>query len=121
MTETQSFIIDVFKIVPDEAVCFIQAPSIDNAEFQKLMRPSEFPYFQQITLTPSNKEHLSSLVKIEHVEESFHNLEIRHNGNLLFEGFDGMEIGAISKEMQLPSSFINKYINSGVCTISKEW
>ncbi|WP_157593284.1 hypothetical protein [Rufibacter tibetensis] len=58
---------------------------------------------------------------MEQVEEEFQSLEIRQKGNLLFEGFDGMEIGTASKEMNLPLSFVSKYVDSGICAISKEW
>jgi hypothetical protein len=51
----------------------------------------------------------------------FHRLEIRQDGNLLFEAFDGMEIGTVSEKFNLPDEFITKYINPGMLTVSSEW
>ena len=120
MTETQCFLIDIIKIVPDGSVCFIQAPSLDNFEFQKLMNLSEFIYFQQVILTSENKELLSELIKLEQIEQYFHSLEIRSDGDLLIRGTDGMEMGIFSSKLDLPSDFENKYTSLGMCLISND-
>jgi hypothetical protein len=121
MTETQTFFIETIKLVPDGSVCFIQAPSIDDYDFQQTVQTSEFPYFQQLVLTLENKERLSELVKMKPLEEYFQSLEIRQEGTLLFEAFDGMEIGTFSKKFILPDEFENKYKSLGMLTVSSEW
>jgi hypothetical protein len=121
MTETQTFFIETIELVPDGSVCFIQAPSIDDWEFQQTMQTSQVPYFQQVVLTLESKERLSELVKLKQLEEQFHSLEIRQEGNLLFEAFDGMEIGTFSKKFKLPNEFESKYKSLGMLTVSSEW
>jgi hypothetical protein len=121
MTETQTFFIHIVKNAPNGSVCFIQAPSIEDYEFQQIMQPSKFPYFHQIILTGENKERLIEMVHLKQLEQYFHNLEIWQDGNLLFEAFDGMEIGTFSKNFNLPDEFITKYINLGMLTVSSEW
>ena len=102
MTETQTFFFDIIQLVPVGSVCFIQAPSLDDFEYQQVMQSSPFPYFQHVVLTAENKERLSKLVKLKQLEKYFHSLEVRVEGNLLLEAFDGMEIGTFSKKFKLP-------------------
>ena len=47
-------------------------------------------------------------------------LEIRENGVLLFEGFDGCEYGMISKWVIIPEWFKEKYVTE-TCIVSNEW
>ena len=122
MTETQSYIIDVINLVPDNSICFIQAPSLeDHSALNNLLMSSEFSYFRQVVLSHTNKEIISLIIKDEEVEGYFQSIEIRHDGKLYFEGYDGMEYGTISKDINLPESFIKDYINCGKCIVSNEW
>lgn len=111
----------VLKLVPEGAVCFIQAPSCDNPKMLKLMQPSQFDYYTQVPLTIANRQQLVNLVNDEHVEQEFQSIEIRLGDKLLFEGFDGLEIGTISKTVQLPVNFVQNYIHSGQCSVSDRW
>ncbi len=121
MTVTQSYTIDIIKLVPDDSICYIQAPSNDNSQFLNLMKPSQFEYYLQIVLTPANKELLTKVIANDNVEEYFQSIEIRHNNQLLFEGYDGMEYGTVSKNLKLPVEFIEKYIGEEMYIVSKEW
>ncbi len=82
---------------------------------------SQFAYYQQMILSPANKETLVKIIKEEEVEGYFQSMEIRHDGKLYFEGYDGMEYGTISKDINLPENFIRDYINGGMCIVSNEW
>jgi hypothetical protein len=121
MNETQSYIIDIINLVPDQSICFIQAPSLESAEFQNLMTPSSFPYYQQLILSPINKGLLINLIVNECIEDNFQSLEIRLDGELLFEGYDGMEYGLISKKVNLTNKFRDNYINRDMCAVSNDW
>jgi hypothetical protein len=122
MTETQSFLIDMLLLVPDGAICFIQAPSIDDSSILGLWQPSEYPYYQQVLLTAENKQRLINIVKTEGVEQDFHSLEIKQANQLLFKADDGMEMGVVSKNFVLPASFIDKYAKTyEMCVIADSW
>lgn len=122
MTETQSYIIEVINLVPHNSICFIQAPDIeDSSALNNLLMTSEFGYYKQVTLSPANKEKISEIIKDEEVEGYFQSIEIRYNGKLYFEGYDGMEYGTISKDLNVPENFIKGYINGGMCIVSNEW
>lgn len=121
MTETQSYTIDIFNILPNEASCFIQAPNLEDPEILMLMLPTQFEYYKEIKLTDSNKKKIIEKVTTQNIEEDFQSIEIRHKNQLLFEGYDGMEYGTISKAFKLPIWFIEKYIKSEMCGVSKEW
>ena len=122
MTDTKPYIIDVINVVPDNSVCFIQAPSIEgDSALNDLLMPSQFPYYQQVILSAANKETLVMIVENEEVEGYFQSMEIRHNGKLCFEGYDGMKYGTISKDINLPDTFIRDYITGGMCIVSFEW
>ena len=121
MTETKSYFIDVINLVPDNSICFIQAPSIDaSSTLNNLLMPSELDYYQQITLSPANKEKICEIIKAEDVV-GFQGIEIRHNGKLYFEGYDGMVFGTISKDINLPKKFVKDYIESDMCNVAVEW
>ena len=46
MTETQSYIIEVINLVPNNSICFIQVPNIEDCSaLNNLLLPSEFGYY----------------------------------------------------------------------------
>ena len=122
MTDTQSYIINVINIVPDNSVCFIQAPGVEHSSaLNNLLTPSKFPYYHQVILSPLNKEALIKIVKDEKVQEYFQSLEITTNNKLSFEGYDGMEYGTISKDIKLTDNFIRDYVDEHMCVVSEKW
>jgi len=121
MTETQSYIIDIIRILPNEASCFIQAPNLSNSEILTLMSPTKFEYYKEIKLTEANKKKMIENIMTKNIEEDFQSIEIKYKNQLLFEGYDGMEYGIISKTFELPIWFVDKYIKNDMCSISKEW
>lgn len=121
MTEEQCYFKEVINLVPDDSICFIQAPSLEDSEILHLMEPGKFSYYQQVKLTAFNKKMLLEILATEEIVQYFQSNEIRFNDQLLFQGHDGMGIGIISKNLILPDQFINKYINDELCIVSKEW
>lgn len=121
MTDTQSLAIDILKIIPDDSLCFIQAPSIDKSAILNLFKPSQFDYYRQIELTKENKNRLGEVITSENIESHFHSLEIKHNNSLLCEAHDGMEMVILSKNMNIPNWFADKYLKTDLCVISSDW
>ena len=85
------------------------------------MSITQFEYYKEIKLTESNKLKLAEIIEGLNIEDDFQSLEIRYNNQLLFEGYDGMEYGTISKTYNLPIWFIDKYIKNDMCIVSSEW
>ena len=121
MSETQSLIAEVIKLVPNHSICFIQAPDIESKTYKDLVIASPFDYYQQINLTDGNKELLIKAIIEEDLEESFQGIEIRLNDKLLFEGYDGMEYARISREVPLTCMFQTRFIDTDLCLVSNEW
>jgi hypothetical protein len=122
MTETQSYIIDVINLVPVNSILFVQAPSIENSGILNLMQPSSFEYYKQILLSQLNKRLLIEIISNENIEVYFQSIEIRFNEQLLFEAYDGMEFGTMSKKLRLTDQFTESYIYSKkMCIVSSEW
>ena len=121
MSETQSLITEVIKLVPYNSICFIQAPDIESTLYHNLVTASPFDYYQQITFTDGNKELLIKAIIEDDLEESFQGIEIRLNNKLLFEGYDGLEYARISREVPLTYMFQTMFIDTELCLISKEW
>jgi len=115
-----SFIIDVINILPEKVECFIQAPSLENSLIKEMFKKSDFDYFELLKLDKKSKV---KFIKQE-AETSFsvyiQKIEIKENGTLLFEGFDGLDYGLISKKISLPEWFKEKYVPD-ICMVSNEW
>lgn len=121
MTQLENkFFVDILKILPDEIDCFIQAPSLENHFIGRMLRDSDYSYYKLLNLDKTSKD---EIIKQE-IETSFamfiQNIKIKVNDILLFEGFDGVEYGTLSREISIPEWFKKKYIPE-VCMISTEW
>jgi hypothetical protein len=99
------FLIDVLNILPEEVECFIQAPSLDNNIVNDMLKNSDYDYYKLLRLDKVSKD---KFIRQE-LETSFsiyiQSIEIKKNGILLFEGFDGVEFGMISQKVLLPGWF----------------
>ncbi len=121
MTQTgNNFLVDVLNILPEGIECFIQAPSLDNIIIEKMLQDSNYDYYKFLKLDKTNKDKF-----IEQELETFfgmyiQKIEIKEKGVLIFEGFDGVDYGTISKNIFIPEWFKEKYIPD-TCTISNEW
>lgn len=115
-----SFFIDVLNILPEKVECFIQAPSLDNVIIQEMFENTDYDYYKLLSLDETNKK----TVLRQELETSFsiyiQSIEIKENGVLLFEGFDGVEYGTISKHILIPNWFKEKYIPD-TCVVSSDW
>ena len=121
MREELEFMIDTIEIVPDNSICYIQAPSIDKANFLELFTESKYNWARQVVLNSENKEKVKNLLLRSEFEDQFHNVTIEKEEEKIFEGYDGMEIGEVSKKLSLPNWYVEKYIESKYCNIAKDW
>jgi len=121
MTVQQSFFIDVLSLMPVGAKIFIQAPSMDNESFLRIMKDSEYEYFKYLDLSSENKKILINEISSSETQKDIQRIEIKFNNHLLFEGFDGVEFGTISKVLDLPDNFILKYFEGYICVVAKDW
>lgn len=121
MRENQTLIIDVINIMPDGVDCYVEAPSLDDEVVLNLMKPTKYDYFTVIKLDAEHKKILIKRILDGEVHEYFQRVEIRDGDKLLFEGYDGVEFGIISKDVALPADFARKHINQDSCNISADW
>lgn len=121
MREELEFLIDTIEIVPNNSICHVQAPNIKNTDFHELCEKSKYNWAQQIVLNSENKEKFKNLLLRSEIEGQFHNIIIEEEEVKIFEGFDGMEIGEVSKTLNLPNWYLDKYIKTKYCNIAKNW
>lgn len=121
MDNDNNLIIDTLTILPDKVDCYIQAPSLENNEMLSMMNDTQFPYYKQIHLSQTNKNYFLSLLKKGQISDYLQNVKIESNGILLFEGYDGVEYGVLSKTIAVPKWYKKEYIETHICSISKEW
>lgn len=116
------FFIDVIKILPNDIDCYICTYDIDDEITLNLMDDiSEGDFDKYIKLNETSKAIFIDRLKKATIVEYFYCIEIRKNLNLLFRGFDGIESGTFSKEVNIPNWFKEKYKEDWTYSISKEW
>src|SRR5690606_4052343 len=118
--EHNNFLVDILSILQHEVECLIQAPSLENSTIQKMKESSKYDYYNVINLTEGNKEEFINEEFTNSIRNYIQNIQIRKGDSLLFEGYDGVEYGIISKHLIIPDWFIKKYVPD-TCTISNEW
>jgi hypothetical protein len=116
------FFADVLRILPDKINCIIQAPSIENEEILNAMEDTESSY-KIIKLNGHIEK--ENLIKKLGGEDVFHfqYIEIKSplSNKKLFEAWDGVEYGAISKDVKIPDRFREKYFDIEMYYVSNEW
>lgn len=121
MTIEQSFFIEILNIMPLNSVCYLQAPNLDSSALLKKLEETEYPYYKSIEISNVNKELIIDCILNEDIQDDIQSIQIRFGETLLFEGFDGVEFGTISKNIALTNDFIEKYVNDDFCNISNDW
>jgi hypothetical protein len=121
MQHDSSLLISLFNILPDEVDLYIQAPSLEDETILNLMSQSSKDYYKIFKLNNLNKGDFINHIETHPVLQFFQNIEIKNGEVLLFQGFDGVEVGILSKNVKTPEWFNEKYIITGDCTLSKDW
>jgi len=121
MDNTGLLLIDVLSILPEGVDCYLQAPSLEDEVIVSIMNEAKFANSKSIKLDGKIKEKFIERIINYSIIEYFHRVEIRNNNKLLFEGYDGIEYGLISKSIIIPEWFIEKHIKSENCIISEDW
>ncbi|MBS3915314.1 MAG: hypothetical protein KG003_12535 [Bacteroidetes bacterium] len=115
-----NLLIDILNVIPAKMECYIQAPSLNNKIILDMFKKTEYDYYQLLIIDETNK---NTIVNQER-ETSFgiyvQRIEIKKNGALLFDGFDGVEFGIVSKNLVIPEWFKEKYVPE-TCMISPNW
>lgn len=121
MNDNITFFIDTLNILPLNTECLIQAPSLDNIFFLSLMSETDYNYYKSIHLDNEHKMEIINILKKYPIIDYFQKIEIRDNKSLLFEGFDGLDFGIFSKNINIPDWFRNKYSQDEMYIISSDW
>ena len=114
--------IAIIDLIPYKSVFYIQAPDLPASDMSKILQETNFGYYKAFSLDEKSKSILIDSIRTISLTGYIHTLEIKLNDQLLFKGFDGMELGVVSKNIVLPSEFIEIFIErEEMCVISKEW
>ena len=119
-TRHENLLTDRLQILPEEIECFIQAPSLENETIQNMMAVTEYDYYKLLRLSKSNRNEFINQELANSIGDYIQNIQIKQGSKLLFEGFDGIEYGTISKSVIIPEWFKEKYVPD-TCMISNEW
>ncbi|WP_264531659.1 hypothetical protein [Flavobacterium sp. N502540] len=117
----QEFFIDILKIMPTNAVCYLQAPNLSSINLLNKLKQSDLVYFSVLELNESNLQLIINCILEEDIQDDVQTIEIRYENYLLFEGFDRVQYGTVSNKLKLRDDFLNKYINDDLCNISTIW
>lgn len=122
ITENQQFFLDIIKLVPfEKSVLLLQAPYEEILPVIEKIRYRNDGIHDYIKLNAANREILLFEIIHNSIDEYIQSLDILVDGKKIFEGYDGMEYGLISKDVQLSPEFKEKYIDGNMCGVSREW
>ncbi len=121
MNNYELFFIDVMKIMPSTVDLYFYAPGLEDHIILKMIKNTNEETTKWIHLDEKGKNLFLSRLSEEIIIEFFQWLQIKVNGNTLFEGFDGIESGIFSRNINIPKWFVEKYKNEGVYSLSNEW
>ncbi len=121
MIDDSSLLISVFKILPDDIDFYVQAPSLEDETILNMMDNTGYAYYKLIKLDSLKKRFFINHLETHSAVQYFQNIEIKNGDTLLFQGFDGIEFGILSKNVKMPEWFKEKCIDTGDCTISNDW
>lgn len=121
--EERIFFIDTLNTNPFLNVdLYIQCDESDLTEnLRQILLPSEYSWGVKIKLRQGYKLILINEIATHNLHMYFASVEARLADVKLFEMYDGCLYGEFSKNLTLPKWFSEKYQNSGVYSISKEW
>lgn len=121
MKEINFFLKDVFKVLPIELDCYIQAPSLEDLEVLNLMEDTQYPYYKIIKLNKNNHSSIVDLLSFCYVSDFFQSIELKQNTKKIFEAYDGIESGIFSNTLTIPNWFKEKYKLNWDYSISDDW
>jgi len=121
MKPEQNYFIAVINQMPANSIIFLQASDLKIKNILDILHQSELKYYKWLLLNEKNKELLINEITNNNLQDNIESLEIRKDDKLLFEGFDKMDYGVISKDIYLSNEFIEKFVKGDMCIISSEW
>jgi hypothetical protein len=108
MLQQRSLAIDIIKFVPENSICYINAPNFYNdSQIMYLLEKSNNTDWQ-VTLTNENKDKLIEIINLEKIEGAFE-YAFFQNDDLLVTIYDGFCTAVISNKIKFPDWFLDKY------------
>jgi hypothetical protein len=117
MTETQCFAVAILNVIPNGYQCEIRTTDDCLIDTIKQMDNGVVTdeYICKFCMTIKNKTLLKKLIECCHAEKNMHYFAIKCENDLLFEAYDGFEIGEFYKEIELPQDFISSFVQKNMC------
>lgn len=121
MDQSQNYFIDVLNLIPNGSFLLIQTPHKEALDTLRNLVVESNDVYEVVPLTETNRTILLNASKDHDIQHFFQSLEVKYKQKLIFEGYDGMEYGLVSKNFLLPNDFKSKYVEGDMCDISKHW
>jgi hypothetical protein len=121
LDQSKNFFIDVLNLVPIDSLLLIQTPHKEALDILDNLVVESNDVYKVVPLTETNRTILLNASKDQDIQHFFQSIAVRYKATLIFEGYDGMEYGLISKNFSLPDDFKQKYVKGDMCGISKDW
>lgn len=107
--------------MPDSSILYVQAPDLNLSAVRLNFQDTEYPYYLSIELDNISKVKLNESIQNQGLLDDIQHLEVRSQNKKLFEGYDHMQFGTISKDLSLSANFIDNFINTDMCVVAKDW
>ena len=122
MNRNGSFLIDILSILPkNNIVCHIQAPDIESENISSILSQTSDPALMLMEIDNNSIATITEEVCNNNIQGSIQYISFENNGNIIFEGYDGLEHNIFSKSFELPLWFIEKYEQYDMYAVSPNW
>jgi RHS repeat-associated protein len=120
MSETSRFFVDIVNSMPIESEWLIQAPHKEFVEAINGIPYESDGVFLKLILREEYRKKLAS-VSINDIHEFIQQAKILWKGSLIFESYDGFEIGTVSKHFVIKGTPLEYHLGQDILFISSNW
>lgn len=121
MKSTKNLFVDIINLLPKDLVCYFRAHGLGMDVLQNINATKGADSTIVMRINDFNKNRLIDFILSTHFYHEIERIEMLYNGKLLFEAWDGFDVGIISKTIGIPEWFQEAGYLDDVVSVSNDW